>query len=267
MTATTSHTVRVPDRDEVSVTVSERGDGHPVLLLHGGGGPMTVNPWADRLAAAKHARVLTPVHPGFGGTPRPASLASVRDLAATYVALLDLLDLHDVTVVGNSIGGWIAAELAMLGSPRVSSVVLVDAVGIEVPGHPVADFFSLSFAELAEHSYADPARYAIDPSALSPEALQAMAGNRVALEAYAGRTMTDPTLLGRLGSIDVPTLVVWGEADRIGDPDFGRAFAEAIPGAEFQLLANAGHLPQIEAPETLVDLVWAFADTYAARRP
>jgi pimeloyl-ACP methyl ester carboxylesterase len=179
-----------------------------------------------------------------------------------YVALLDDLDLHGVTVVGNSIGGWVAAEMAVLGSPRISSVVVVDAVGIEVPGHPVADFFTLSFAELAEHSYADPARYGIDPAKLPPDALQAMAGNRVSLEAYAGRTMTDPTLLDRLGAVDVPTLVLWGEADRIGDVDFGRAFAAAIPGAEFRLIENAGHLPQIEAPDVVVELVRSFADRH-----
>ncbi len=95
--------------------------------------------------------------------------------------------------------------MAVLGPLRISGVVVVDAVGIEVPGHPVADFFSLSFAELAEHSYADPERYGIDPSTLPPEALRAMAGNRASLEAYAGRTMTDPTLLDRLGAVDVPT--------------------------------------------------------------
>lgn len=257
-------TVSAPGSGEVPVTVSERGEGRPILLLHGGGGPLTVDPWADRLAEAQRARVLTPVHPGFGGTPRPASLASVRDLAALYVGLLDVLDLEQVVVVGNSIGGWIAAEMALLGSPRVSSVVVVDAVGIEVPGHPVADFFSLSFAELAEHSYADPARYGIDPTKLPPQAQQAMAGNRAALEAYAGRAMTDPTLRDRLGAADVPTLVVWGEADRIGDPEFGRVFAAAIPGAEFRLVENAGHLPQIEAPDVLVEVVWTFAEAHVA---
>lgn len=262
--STTTHTVRTGSAD-VEVTLSERGEGHPVLLLHGGGGPLTVTPWADRLAAARDARVLTPVHPGFAGTPRPDSLASVRDLATLYVALLDLLDLQDVTVVGNSIGGWIAAEMALLASPRIGSVVVVDAVGIEVPGHAVADFFSLSFTELAELSYADPMRYGIDPSTLPPAAVQAMAGNRATLEAYAGRGMTDTTLRARLADVSVPTLVVWGEADRIGDPDFGRAFAAAIPGAEFTLVEKAGHLPQIEAPDALVELVWSFADRTRSR--
>lgn len=243
----------------VEVTVTDRGAGRPVLLLHGGGGPQTVTPWADRLAGAKPARVLTPTHPGFAGTPRPATLDSIRGLAAVYLALLDALDLHDVTVVGNSIGGWLAAEMAVTGSPRVSGYVLVDAVGIEVPDHPVADFYSLTPAELAAHSYADPARYGVNPAALSQEARATMAGNRAALEVYAGRTMSDPTLTTRLAAITTSTLVIWGEADRIGDPDFGRAYAAAIPGATFELLTGTGHLPQIETPDALIDAVWPFA--------
>jgi pimeloyl-ACP methyl ester carboxylesterase len=263
----TVHSLTVPGIGAVEVTATERGQGHPILLLHGGGGPLTVTPWADRLAGAEHARVLTPVHPGFNGTPRPGALDSIAGLAATYVAMLDALDLHDVIVVGNSIGGWIAAEMALLNSPRVSGYVLVDAVGIEVPGHPVADFFSLTPAELARLSYHDPETYGIDPARLPPQVREAMVGNRAALEAYAGRAMTDPTLAGRLAGVATATLVVWGEADRIGDPDFGRAFAAAIPGAEFTLLPEAGHLPQIETPETLVKLVWEFAAAHATTKP
>src|SRR3954452_24792487 len=118
----------VPGIGAVEVSYTERGAGRPILLLHGGGGPLTVAPWADRLAAAEPAHVLTPAHPGFNGTPRPGPLDSVAGLAAVYVALLDALDLRDVTVVVSSIGGWITAEMALLNSPRVSGYVLVDAV-------------------------------------------------------------------------------------------------------------------------------------------
>ncbi|SNY24265.1 alpha/beta fold hydrolase [Paractinoplanes atraurantiacus] len=257
----------VPGLGPVEVTVTERGQGHPFLLLHGGGGPLTVNPWADRLADARHARVLTPVHPGFNGTPRPGALDSIAGLAATYTTLLEALDLQDVTVIGNSIGGWIAAEMALLHSPRVSSYVLVDAVGIEVPGHPVADFFSLTPTELAALSYHDPQTYGIDPARLPPPVREAMAGNRAALEVYAGRAMTDPTLAGRLSGVTTPTLVVWGEADRIGDTAFGRSLAAAIPGAQFTVLPETGHLPQIETPQALIKTVWEYADTHATMKP
>src|SRR5690349_53351 len=113
---------------EVAVSLDDRGAGQPFLLLHGGAGPQSVTGFAD-LLAGRQARVLVPTHPGFGGTPRPDALRTIQDLAALYGALLDELDLHGVTVVGNSIGGWIAAEMALAGSPRVSRAVLVDAVG------------------------------------------------------------------------------------------------------------------------------------------
>jgi pimeloyl-ACP methyl ester carboxylesterase len=250
----------------VDVTVSERGAGRPFLLLHGGAGPLSVIPFADRLATTEHARVLTPSHPGFGGSNRPDELDSTGKLAATYLELLDELDLVDVTVVGNSVGGWIAAELALLHSPRISGVVLVDAVGIEVPDHPVVDFFSLSLDQVAELSYHDPASFRIDPSTMPPAAQASMAGNRAALAVYGGTSMVDPSLAGRLSGVDLPTLVLWGDSDRIVDPDYGRAFAAAIPGAQFQLLPNTGHVPQIETPEQLLRAIGDFAGAHATTR-
>ena len=88
----------------VELSFSDRGDGRPFLLLHGGGGPLTVNAFADLLAGQRKVRVITPTHPGFGGTPRPDSMSSIASLAALYAALLAELELQDVTVIGNSIG-------------------------------------------------------------------------------------------------------------------------------------------------------------------
>jgi pimeloyl-ACP methyl ester carboxylesterase len=237
------------------LTIDDRGHGRTFLLLHGGAGPQSVAAFGRLLAERGPARVVTPTHPGFGGTERPDDLTTIAELAEVYLRLLDDLDLHDVTVVGNSIGGWIAAELALHGSPRISGVVLVNAVGIEVEGHPVADVFSLSPTELARLSYHDPAKFA---APMSDAQRAAMAANRVALAVYGGQpSMLDPTLRERLGKVAVPTAVLWGEADRIVDPDYGRAFAAAIPGARFQLIAEAGHVPQIEAPDRLLDAVLA----------
>jgi pimeloyl-ACP methyl ester carboxylesterase len=248
----------------VEVSVTDQGEGRPFLLLHGGAGPQSVTGFADRFAAERDVRVLVPTHPGFAGTPRPEKLDTIRGLAEVYVALLDELDLNDVTVVGNSIGGWIAAELALLGSPRVSRLMIVDGVGIEVPGHPVVDFFGLTFPQIATLSYHDPERFRIDPSALPPAAQAEMAANRATLAVYAG-PMVDRGLRARLAAITVPTLVVWGDSDGIAGPDYGRAYAAAIPTARFHLLAETGHLPQLESPDRFADTLQDFAGATLAQ--
>jgi pimeloyl-ACP methyl ester carboxylesterase len=242
---------------EVTVTLTESGEGRPVLLLHGGAGPDSVAGFAGQLAARFPYRVLVPVHPGFGGTPRPPELDSVRGLAEVYRALLVELDLTDVIVAGNSIGGWIASELALAAPDRVGSLVLIDAVGVTSAEHPVVDFYSLDFAQIAKLSWANPEGHVIDLSALSDAQRAIAAGNRAALQVYAGAMMTDPGLAGRLAGITVPTLVVWGEADGIVTPAYGQEYAAAIPGAAFSLVPQAGHLPHLENPEAVLAL---FAD-------
>src|SRR5882762_5104857 len=102
-----THEISIAGNGTVEVSASEKGKGHPMLLLHGGGGPLTVNGFADLLAEQKPARVITPTHPGFGGTPRPDSLTTLADLAALYVGLLAERDLRRVTVIGISLGAWI----------------------------------------------------------------------------------------------------------------------------------------------------------------
>ena len=168
-----------------------------------------------------------------------------------------------MTVVGNSIGGWIAAEIALLGSPRVSGVVLVDAAGLDIGDHPVADFFSLTMDQVADLSYYRPADFRLDLDHLPDQQKAMMAGNRAALEAYAGHAMADPGLLGRLPAVAVPVLVIWGEADRMIPVERGEAYAKAIPGARYLLLPEAGHLPQLEAPDRLLAAVRDFAQATA----
>ena len=196
------------------VDVTEYGAGRPFLLLHGGAGPQSVAGFAELLAATG-SRVIVPVHPGFGGTARPEHLDSMRGLALTYTRLLDELDLAGVTVIGNSIGGWIAAEMAIHASPRISRVVLVDAGGLQVAEHPAADFFSLTPDQVADMAYYEPERFRVDFAALPDQAKAAIAGNQAALRAYTAGGMTDPSLPGQLSTVRVPVLVVWGAADRI----------------------------------------------------
>jgi pimeloyl-ACP methyl ester carboxylesterase len=254
----TTTTLTLPRIGPVGLTVEERGDRRPFLVLHGGAGPQSVAKFAQLLAEKDRNRVLTPTHPGFGGTPRPDELHSVAGLASLYVGLLDNLELEDVTVIGNSLGGWIAAEMALRDSTRLSSIVLLDAVGIEVEGHPVADVSSLSVPEIQALSFHDPTPFRVDPVTIPDGQKAILAANGAALAIYAGSpTMADPTLLGRLGSIAIPTLVLWGESDQIVEPAYGQAYAAAIHQARFELLPASGHMPQMETPDLVLQTLWS----------
>jgi pimeloyl-ACP methyl ester carboxylesterase len=240
---------------QTSLTVDDTGRGRPFVLLHGGAGPASMRPLAARLA--EHAvRVLAPTHPGFAATDRPEGLASVAGLARLYARLLEQLALEDVVVIGNSIGGWVAAELALLEPPGLGHLILIDAVGIDVPGHPVADVAGLSVPEIMKLSFHDPAPFLRDPSTQSADEQATLASNQRALSVYAP-SMTDPTLTARLEALDVPTLVLWGRSDGIVDLEYGRAYANAIRRARFRALDDTGHMPQLETPDLVTEVVFA----------
>jgi pimeloyl-ACP methyl ester carboxylesterase/quercetin dioxygenase-like cupin family protein len=271
---TSTRTVTVDGLGAVPVTFSDTGSSsdtgrdQPVLLLHGGAGPRSMTGFADLLSA--RARVIVPVHPGFDGTPRPAELASVRELAAVYAQFVRDLNLSGVTVIGNSVGGWIAAELALAESTGsaspVSSVVLVDAAGLQIESAPVPDVSRLTPDEIGQLSYYSPEKFRIDPATMTDEQRAARAANFGALAAYSGSAGADPTLLSRLPAITIPTLVVWGTADRMIPLEHGRAYAAAIPAAQLTVIDHAGHLPQLEAPAELAAAIAEFVRS-AERRP
>jgi pimeloyl-ACP methyl ester carboxylesterase len=252
--------------DGLTLRVDERGSGRPILVLHGGAGLQSVSGFAEALS--RRAHVLVPTHPGFEGEPRPEWFDSIDDLALTYLELLERLDLRDVLVIGSSLGGWIASEMAVRDTTRLSGIVLIDAGGIQVDGHPIVDVSTLTPGELMALSFHNPAAFRVDPATVSPEQAAARAANLRTLYVYdQGQGMGDPKLRRRLGRVRIPALVVWGESDRVIDPDYGRAYAQSFPDTRFELIPQAGHLPQIEQPERLLNLVWEFADSIPATRP
>jgi len=252
--------------DGLTIRVDEGGSGRPILVLHGGGGPQTVAGIASGLSKA---HVLVPTHPGFAGEPRPEWFDSIDDLALAYLDLLERLDLHDVLVIGSSMGGWVASAMALRDTTRrLSGLVLVDAGGIQVDGHPIADVSTLTPDELAALSFHNPAAFRVDPATISPEQAAARAANVRALYVYdQGQGMGDLKLRRRLRRVSIPVLVVWGESDRVIDPEYGRAYAQSFPNARFELIPEAGHLPQIEQPERLLTLVRKFAISIRATPP
>ncbi|GAA3041506.1 alpha/beta fold hydrolase [Streptomyces glomeratus] len=254
MTASHTHAVR----SEPGLTLAESGTGRPVLLLHGGGGPDTVTGLAAHLARTAH--VVTPTHPGWNGTPRPDRFTGVDDLALAYLHLLHDRGLRDVLVVGSSLGGWIAAEMAVRDQAGLlGRLVLIDAVGVAVEGEPIRDFFALDARGVAEYAYHDSERFYVDPAEVPAAQLARRKADMAALRTVAGDPyMHDPKLLGRLGRVRIPALVLWGESDRIVTPGYGAAYAAAFGDGRFQSVAEAGHLPHIEQPEATFALIDAF---------
>lgn len=255
----TEHTIPLPS--QLALTIDETGPAdaaRTVLVLHGGGGPFTVAPIAAHFAV--DSRVLVPTHPGWNGTPRPEWLNDIPALAAVYLQLLADHGLSDVLVIGSSLGGWIATQLAATDTEgRIARIVIIDGAGIEVPGEPVVDFVKLSPREQAEHSWHDPERFFVDPAALPAERIAAQRANMQTMGVLTSQHgMSDPGLQAKLGGIRIPALVLWGESDGIFTPGYGRAYAAQLGNARFELVAEAGHLPQLEQPERTLGAIDRF---------
>jgi pimeloyl-ACP methyl ester carboxylesterase len=244
----------------IEFEVRRKGQGRPLLLLHGGGGALFGKPFADSLA--ERFEIIEPVHPGFGGSPIPDRFDSIEDLVYLYLDLMDALGLEDAVLVGQSMGGWAAAEIAVRTTQRISKLILVDAVGIK-PGdrdtRDIADLFATDGKEIAKLMWHDLA-FAPQPAALTDDELKIAAANRTALALYTWEPyMHNPKLPDRLHRIDVPTLLIWGASDGVVTPEYGRAFCDLIPGARLEVIERAGHSPHIEQPEEFVRRVIDFA--------
>jgi pimeloyl-ACP methyl ester carboxylesterase len=244
----------------IQIEMIERGRGRPLLFLHPGIGIEADAPVLERLAA--RSRLLVPTHPGFGRSEAPTSFDRIDDLAYFYLDLLEQLDLRDITVVGVSLGGWIAAEIAIKSTARISHLVLANPIGIKVGGREqrdIADIFAISEDDFLKIAYCDPAAGKRDYKTMPDAEVRAAARNREATARYAWSPyMHDPKLKGRLHRIRIPTLFLWGTHDRVLSEDYGRAYCAAVPGARFEPIERAGHFPHIEQPDAFADKVFAF---------
>jgi pimeloyl-ACP methyl ester carboxylesterase len=247
----------------VDVEMRRLGTGRPLLFLHPHIGLANSLPFLDLLAA--HFEVYAPSHPGFEQSKIGGHLNSVDDLAYFYLEMLEQLDLQGVTLVGASLGGWIAMEMAIKSRARLDNVVLIDSTGVHF-GAPeergVADVFSLSEDEFAQLAFADPYPWRTDFNVMSEAQLLVYARNREAAARYAWMPcLYDPKLLRRLYRLHSRTLVLWGSSDRITDVEYGRRLSRAISNASFEEIAGAGHFPQIEKPAQTVALIRDFVSS------
>ena len=243
-----------------TIEAIDKGQGRPILFLHPGIG---IDPGAPVLnELAKGGRVIAPSHPGFGTSQWPKGMTTVDDVSSFYLDLLEELDLRDVLVVGVGLGGWIAAEIAVKDSSRLSRLVMANPIGVKIGDREtrdIADIYAMTDKQLAELVYADPAKMIPNTKALPESELMLMARSRESTGRYAWTPyMHNPKLKQRLHRIRIPALVLWGDADRVVTPDYGRAFAAAIPGAHFATIEGAGHFPHLEQPDAFANRIIAF---------
>ncbi len=252
-------------RSLLDLEVFERGpaSAETVVLLHDLD-YVNATDYSFIASLAERWRVLAPSHPGFGGSPLPEDFDAIDDLAYTYLDVLE--DEGPAHVIGAGFGGWIAAEMAVRCTHNLRSLVLVDALGIKVGDRTtsdIKDLFVVSPGELLSLCWHDvglgESLMPLPDARHDEEALvRLLTGRQTAALMGWKPFMHNPKLLGRLRRVDCPTLVVWGASDRLVAPNYGRAYAAAIPGARFVALDAAGHYPYLEQPALFAETVDGF---------
>jgi pimeloyl-ACP methyl ester carboxylesterase len=244
----------------VDVELLECGQGRPLLFLHGGGGFDIRQPFVAPLSAKR--RLIAPSHPGFGKSSLPDWLDSIDDIAYLYLELMDRLDLRDLDVIGCSIGGWMAAEMATKSPERIGRLVLVSPVGIKVgPADKldIPDIFAMPEDDVRKLLYHDPSRMKRDVAQMSDEDLAAMFRARESLALLTWEPwMHNPKLKRRLHRIAASTLLLRGESDGVVSQVYLEAYSRLLPNARTLTMKAAGHMPQLEQPAAFVDLVLEF---------
>jgi pimeloyl-ACP methyl ester carboxylesterase len=228
------------------------GRGEPLLFLHGANGAPVVLPFMEKLA--QRFDVLVPEHPGYGKSDEPEWLENIHDIAYFYLDFLKQLNLKNVTVVGSSMGGWIAMEMAVRDTSRLKSLVLSSPAGIAAPGVRAADIFLMAPEEMVRNLFVD--QKLAEARLAQPEDIDVSLKNRhtTARLAWEPR-LHDPYLPKWLHRIDVPVKILWGRQDRILPVAFVDVYRKLLPKAEISILENCGHLPHAEKPDEFVEII------------
>jgi pimeloyl-ACP methyl ester carboxylesterase len=248
----------------IETEVEIEGSGPPLVYLHG--------PWGlapDRAFAARLAEKNTIYAPKFPGTSRgdteaAHALDSWLDLVVYHAELFDALKLTAPALVGHSFGGLLAAEIAAAAPPSVGRLALIDPVGLWLDDHPVQNWMILPSKTRRSFLFADPesdvAKHFFDAPPDAPERVEIQA-QFIWSQACTGKfvwPIADRGFAQRSHRIAAPTLIIWGDADRIVAPVYAREFAKKILGARVEMIAHAGHLPQLEQPDAVVKVVSGF---------
>ena len=257
MTTGTRWTETAVEFAGVTLYLARAGSGRPVLVLHHDTGSPERLDFYDKLA--NRFDVLVPHHPGYGKSERPQWLRSVRDVAVIYQLLLADLGVDRPSLVGLGFGGWIAAEMATMAPRDFYRLVLVGAMGLKPPEGDILDQAIVSYLDYARAGFHDPAAFAkvygdVSTDQLVEWDLCREMCFRIAWKPY----MYSQTLPHLLGGVHTPSLVVWGEHDKVVPRSAGERYTALLPKARFDIVRGAGHCVEMEQPAELFRLISGF---------
>lgn len=244
-----------------SIELFEAGSGPALLYLHAGEGADPAAPFLPQLA--RHFRVIMPAHPGFGLSDLPGYVSTVDDLGYFYLDLIEQLDLRDVTLVGSSLGAWLALEIATKDRTRLARLVLDNPLGLRFRERTERDFFDIFHESPTDWTKfflagapEDQRDWASEPDDVALRA----ARNREAFTLLAWSPyLHNPKLAPRLHRAHLPALVLWGNEDRIASQAYAEAVADALPQGRFRTIVGAGHLASVDKPEAFAEAILDFA--------
>jgi pimeloyl-ACP methyl ester carboxylesterase len=226
------------------------GRGRPLLLLHSEDALECEPPFLDLFTADRE--LIIPSPPGFGRSERPDWVSAPGDIAYVYLELIERLKLGSIDVLGCSLGGWIALEMATKEPAACSRMALVAPYGAKFGGpseRDIADIWMLPPADVTRRKWFDPKKGERDYKAMPEEKLSIIARNNESFARFCWEPyMHNPKLRHRLGRVTAKTVFIWGENDGIVTPAYGRTFAGHVPSAILVTIAKAGHYPHIEQP-------------------
>jgi len=245
------------------IQIVEAGKGQDLLYLHGAGGHMPADPLIAALATKY--RVVAPLLPGYGQSTGEEELRDMLDITLHALDVLAALKLKKPIVVGHSMGGMIAAEMAAIARTEVANLCLLAPAGLWLEDHPIADIFSKLPYELPGLLFHDAETggrlLASGGDMNDPEFLQqflVMNARRLGMAGKILFPIPDRGLGQRLPRIAASTLIVWGSEDRLIPPVYGAAFRKAIPKAKLVRIARAGHAVGQERPAAVLKAIGDF---------
>jgi len=255
-----------------TIQLYEAGQGDPLLYLHGAADMhgAAADPFPFHEALAKNCKLIAPAHPGCVGSDEDDTMESIDDLVFHTLEVMDALGLDRANIVGNSIGGWLAAEIAARNPERVNKLALIGATGLFVRGSPIGDLFMAvqprngGIADLRSMLFADGEGELAQSLFPDLHADKPQGMRRYQIFRFSSRVGFKPPyfyhakLRDRLHRYKGPAMVVWGAKDQFVPVSHATAYGDVLTGSTVEMIDGGGHAVILESPEVVADKIAAF---------